>query len=189
MAIEKTEREVRDSFAELCPHWQEARLFPWAPLFLLTPCLKSKLAMSLNLLSLSLSLFPSPSLSPPVCKSVCVYLCVGVCICVCTLVRMLLHHPMGRVWRSEDNLRCQPSPSTLFGTRFPVHCWAVQVRWPRTVQDSPAAASHVTVGALGLETYPTPSGFTGCSRDPGSALMLCSKHVACQDSLAFKSVF
>jgi hypothetical protein len=62
-------------------------------------------------LSFSPSVFIFLYMSVSVCD-VCIYVCVCVCVCVCTMASM---------WRPEDNLKCQFSPSILFDSGCIVH--------------------------------------------------------------------
>lgn len=79
---------------------------------------------------------------------VCAGVYVSECRCACAAAHVL---------RPEDNLQCWSLPSHLFGTGslsccLLIACLYIRLAGPWISEDSFVSASHLTIGALGLQT-------------------------------------
>lgn len=78
-----------------------------------------------------------------------------VCVCV-YFVWMVCVHVCGNLWRSDVNLRCQSSPSTLSETRSVLFFHGIfQVTGLQMSGDSCGFTCHLTVRVLGLQLWTT----------------------------------
>lgn len=114
--------------------------------------------MSLNLFSLP----PAPLCACSLC----------VCSCVYAGAIILWGKCGGQMTTSGVSLNLLP----CLGQGFLSIAGHSKLAGPRASRNL-LPASHLTVGAPGLQTYPTVSGFTG---DPGSGFMLCSEFITHQ---------
>lgn len=104
--------------------------------------------------------------------NLCVYvICMCIFMCVCDMyVYVHIHVCVCECRRWEDNLRCWSSHSSGSETGSLLCCSPLwwQASQPGSSEESPAFASHVTVGTLGLQTCAVLPSFYVCSEDPSS---------------------
>lgn len=111
----------------------------------------------------------------------CAHVCARMCACMCVHVSMREHAnaSVPFVWKSEDNLRCWFSLSTLFGMRPLVLFTAVQARLAGShtcVSSLPHPAVSLLVGT-GIPRRCVTGGvclaFTWAPKDPSSGHLRC----------------